>query len=120
MIGIILTSKYIYNFRVYVPDGIYPSLNYTLNSYQAVTLLSEAMNVISINRDSNSAERALFSRYLLHVVGDIHQPLHAIALFNETYKSGDRGGNSLNVIRTNGEETNLHSFWDNGAFLLQN
>ncbi len=78
-------------------------MNYTLNSYQAITALSEAMNVISLNRDSNSAERALFSRYLLHIVGDIHQPLHAIALFNSTYKTGDRGGNSLNVVKTDGD-----------------
>lgn len=42
--------------------------------------------------------------YLVHFVGDIHQPLH---LGN----AGDRGGNSINVI-VHGERTNLHAVWD--------
>jgi hypothetical protein len=50
--------------------------------------------------------------FLIHLVGDVHQPLHAI---------GDaRGGNSINVLQFGtqqcGERTlcNLHSTWDDG------
>lgn len=32
------------------------------------------------------------ARYLLHLVGDIHQPLHSTMMFNATYKTGDLGG----------------------------
>lgn len=47
-----------------------------------------------------------------HLVGDIHQPLHAVALFSKQFPQGDRGGNSFAVKR--GESPmNLHSFWDN-------
>ena len=54
------------------------------------------------------------------MVGDIHQPLHSVALYNKTYPEGDRGGNSLTVYYQNSTKTNLHSFWDAGANLLQN
>jgi hypothetical protein len=42
--------------------------------------------------------------WVCHLVGDLHQPLHAG--FGK-----DRGGNDVNVI-FNDEEINLHSFWD--------
>lgn len=44
-------------------------------------------------------------RYLVHVVGDIHQPLHV----GNDY---DRGGNACLVRYTNGQTGNFHSFWD--------
>jgi hypothetical protein len=30
---------------------------------------------------------------VVHLVGDIHQPLHSVALYNLTYPKGDIGGN---------------------------
>ena len=67
-----------------------------------------------------TAERALFARYLVHIVGDIHQPLHSAALFNKTYKSGDQGGNFLRIKTLDGKTSNFHAFWDSGAYLFQN
>lgn len=34
-------------------------------------------------------------RFVLHIVGDIHQPLHSIQFYNNTYNGpkGDMGGN---------------------------
>lgn len=57
-------------------------------------------------RDRGSArkERVEALRFLVHFVGDIHQPLHA------GYAS-DRGGNDIRV-RWFGESTNLHTVWD--------
>lgn len=54
------------------------------------------------------------------MTGDIHQPLHSVSLFNETFKSGDRGGNSLTIYLQDGSKTNLHSFWDAGGMRVQN
>jgi hypothetical protein len=45
-------------------------------------------------------------RFLVHFVGDIHQPLHV-------GRRADRGGNSIKVMWFK-EETNLHSVWDSG------
>jgi S1/P1 Nuclease len=47
-------------------------------------------------------DRAL--RFLIHLVGDIHQPLYAGF-------AKDRRGNSVEV-RFNGRKNNLHSLWD--------
>ena len=52
------------------------------------------------------------ARYLLHLIGDIHQPLHSTDMFNETYKTGDLGGNLIKVKLINGSSINLHAFFD--------
>jgi hypothetical protein len=48
--------------------------------------------------------RAEALRFLIHFVGDIHQPLHAA-------DNRDRGGNEFRVILA-GKRTNLHAVWD--------
>ena len=54
-------------------------------------------------------ERRLAVQVLVHLVGDIHQPLHAS-------DHGDRGGNEVRVsfTRASGQQrqTNLHAAWD--------
>jgi hypothetical protein len=48
--------------------------------------------------------------WILHLVGDIHQPLHATSRFTASQPTGDAGGNLVR-IRTRGEKV-LHFFWD--------
>jgi hypothetical protein len=50
-------------------------------------------------------ERLLALKFLLHLVGDLHQPLHV-------GDDHDRGGNELNVRLPDGELCNLHAAWD--------
>jgi hypothetical protein len=48
--------------------------------------------------------------WLLHLVGDIHQPLHCTALFSvDHFPKGDEGGNKILLVKGK----NLHSLWDN-------
>lgn len=57
---------------------------------------------------------------LLHVVGDIHQPLHAATRVSKEYPKGDRGGNSVRIVGSRVAK-NLHQFWDRGGgFLTRN
>ena len=49
--------------------------------------------------------------WLLHLVGDVHQPLHCTSRFTQGQTSGDEGGNLVNV-RDNGRTKRLHAFWD--------
>jgi S1/P1 Nuclease len=44
-------------------------------------------------------------RYLIHFVGDVHQPLHAIS-------DADLGGNCEHIDPPIGEARNLHAVWD--------
>lgn len=52
-------------------------------------------------------------RYLIHLVGDIHQPLHASSLYSAKFPGSDRGGNSFLVTYPGDKNIkNLHSLWD--------
>ena len=55
------------------------------------------------------ADRAVALYWILHLMGDIHQPLHTGSLFSQTVlEVGDAGGNR---ISTN-PHRNLHAAWD--------
>lgn len=58
-------------------------------------------------------EQALFFRFLIHFIGDIHQPLHAATRVTAALPQGDAGGN-LYPIHYHSIK-NLHKFWDRGA-----
>jgi hypothetical protein len=53
---------------------------------------------------TSKADRQLALRFIVHLVADLHQPLHA-------GKPGDRGGNDVKV-KWFGRDTNLHAVWD--------
>jgi len=55
-------------------------------------------------------ERAEALKFLIHLVGDLHQPLHS-------GDNHDRGGNDLRITH-NGRPGNLHSLWD-GALVVE-
>jgi hypothetical protein len=55
---------------------------------------------------SNDQTKLLALKYLVHLVADVHQPLHAGF-------ADDRGGN-LYQVQFMGRGTNLHSVWDTG------
>ena len=50
--------------------------------------------------------------WMLHIVGDLHQPLHATARYTRELPAGDRGGNEESVIPATGEIISLHAYWD--------
>jgi hypothetical protein len=54
--------------------------------------------------------RALDLVWLIHLVGDIHQPLHTISLVDaqDTLPGGDLGGNRFPLA----DHHNLHGYWD--------
>jgi hypothetical protein len=56
--------------------------------------------------------RAIALCWVLHLVGDIHQPLHATSLFGKKYPTGDKGGNAF-IVRGPTGNTGLHGIWDN-------
>lgn len=98
-----------------------PVINYTEAAVNSIEIMKVATKTLKANIMRNSAERALFARYVVHLAGDIHQPLHSVALFNLTYPKGDLGGNLLKVTLKNGtNNSNFHSYWDAGAYILQN
>jgi hypothetical protein len=52
---------------------------------------------------------------VLHLGGDIHQPLHTITLISPQFPDGDKGGNAFLVLRDPpylNTLMNLHLIWD--------
>jgi hypothetical protein len=59
------------------------------------------------------AQKAIALCWLLHLTGDIHQPLHAVTMVSARWPQGDRGGNLFWVKPgVVDKPVNLHSFWD--------
>ena len=87
-----------------------------MTSYQqdvnSINIINWCISVLKNNKEGISFERAWMTRYLLHVVGDIHQPLHNTNFFNGTYKNGDLGGNLIKINILNGSSMNLHAYFD--------
>eukprot|EP00923_Selenidium_pygospionis_P054100 GHVN01094232.1.p1 GENE.GHVN01094232.1~~GHVN01094232.1.p1 ORF type:complete len:447 (+),score=87.71 GHVN01094232.1:465-1805(+) len=58
-------------------------------------------------------------RLLIHIIGDIHQPLHSCEAFSKKYPQGDEGGNKIH-IHTDSFKGTLHFLWDSAAGLFEN
>lgn len=62
---------------------------------------------------TDSAQRAQALCWLLHVLGDLHQPLHAAEFFSTGFPQGDEfGGKRFVKDPLTGAPTNLHWLWD--------
>ena len=70
------------------------------------------------SRASNTFEKALMLRFLIHFVGDIHQPLHCASLHTKKHPDGDKGG-TLYMITVD-RATSLHRYWDSALGEYQN
>jgi len=68
-----------------------------------------------IRGSAGDAEKAVAIAWLEHLIGDIHQPLHASGKITPSNPKGDQGGN-LFLLTPKGtprdKQENLHWFWD--------
>ena len=71
----------------------------------------EANRATLRNPERTDAEKAVAICWLAHLVGDIHQPLHATTLYSAQFPEGDRGGNSF-MVSVRRQNQNLHAVWD--------
>ncbi len=70
------------------------------NAYNKIHFLVNQLK----NKNLAQKEKLMYLRFLIHLVGDVHQPLHVS-------RKGDRGGNDLKVTWF-GEPSNMHKIWD--------
>ena len=72
------------------------------------------------NGNVDAWTRGVALRYLLHMVADLHQPLHTVSRCTPQTPQGDEGGNGflLRAGSSAGDVGNLHSMWDSmgGAY----
>lgn len=77
-----------------------------------IQAISEQLAILS-DKTAPGAKRAAALRYIIHFVGDLHQPLHDVS-------NADRGGNCVPVqyfrrkprAKNNNYTPNLHQLWD--------
>lgn len=93
----------------YSQDGIGTRVVYSDNVVWAIEQSRRTLK----SPQANEAERALFLRFLLHFVGDVHQPLHAFEYYDEHYPDGTQGGNLYPIKSKYGN--NLHRYWDHAG-----
>jgi len=89
--------------RTPVPTGRHPGIERTctcLCNRQDRPFAAEL-----ISPATKPEEQIIALKFLLHFVGDLHQPLHAA-------DDHDRGGNSKRVSFPGAKGGNLHHFWD--------
>lgn len=84
----------------------------------AISAIEEAEAAIQFGL-KDDFEKGFNLRVLLHVVGDIHQPMHAVSQFSQAYPQGDKGGNLVRLAK-NPLAANLHAYWDKGGGFLIN
>lgn len=97
----------------YAPDGT-PAL--PPRSVNALKAVDHALQVLN-NSAYSAEEKGLQLRILMHVVADLHQPMHTVSLYRVDFPQGDAGGNRF-ILGPNRVANNLHAYWDRGGGLL--
>lgn len=76
------------------------------NALTEIKLLTDA-----IGTDESDDIKSYDVAWLEHLVGDVHQPLHATSRFTRNHPNGDAGGNFIALCaKPCGDE--LHAYWD--------
>jgi hypothetical protein len=96
---------------VTIPDGESYNREYQEASGDAYQMLLNIKEKLKSKSLSEKEERE-YLKMLIHIVGDLHQPLHV-------GRGDDKGGNDVRVFYFN-QETNLHSVWDTKMIEGQN
>jgi len=95
-----------------------PSPPWYATSGNAVEAL--ALNIaIARNPRASDRDRAVALCWIFHIVGDVHQPLHAAELFSRALPQGDFGGDRIYLIDPeSGAPVKLHWYWDDAVSQL--
>jgi hypothetical protein len=99
-------------------EGISERTNVGAEPENVLSRINWAMNTLRKGAGSNKTDAETLG-FLFHLVGDVHQPLHAATRYTAANPNGDQGGNFFKIkMPPDAHITNLHAFWDaaGGAF----
>lgn len=83
----------------------------TDNAVWAINMIKPVLK----NTHANDYERARFLAFLIHIEGDLHQPLHTVSRISAEHLDGDQGGNLFSIIDpVSKSKITLHKYWDGG------
>lgn len=107
------TSQYNAWHYINLPDVYDDITPPPLNPQNAVWAIDQSEQILKDDH-TPSKKAAQYLSFLIHFVGDIHQPLHSICRYSHIFPppAGDEGGNYY-FIQAH-YASNLHSLWDMG------
>ncbi|MCA1816124.1 MAG: S1/P1 nuclease [Acidobacteria bacterium] len=94
-------------------DGVPPDPKLQPDKENAVARLNWAVESLRKGTGADKKDAELLG-YVFHLVGDLHQPLHAATRVTAAHKEGDAGGNQFKLANVP-EVDNLHAYWDAAA-----
>jgi len=96
-------------------DGIPERTNVGPEPENVLSRLNWSINTLRKGTGSNKTDAETLG-FLYHLVGDVHQPLHATTRYSPANPNGDAGGNGFK-IQLPGETrpSSLHFYWDSAA-----
>lgn len=86
-----------------------------VNQDNIVFALEQSQQVLNSFKSPINQKRQ-FLKFMIHLMGDIHQPLHCATLYSKAFLQGDQGGNRF--LLKDSSAQNLHALWDQGLGLL--
>jgi len=68
------------------------------------------------NKNLSAEDRAVALCWVIHLVGDLHQPCHSTTLFSRRFTGpeGDHVATKLSVETPTGQNATMHHLWDDG------
>jgi hypothetical protein len=98
----------------YKPEG-QPTSVQTVDPPPDNILQAYQTNLDILRIPAPESTKAVALCWIFHLIGDVHQPLHTVALFTTQFPppEGDRGGTRLYIrVREGASTISLHAFWD--------
>jgi hypothetical protein len=106
----------------YSPDGFLSNqdlsrLSVKYQNNDGVAAIQKSIATLT-NPRASKWEKAFMLRVLLHVVGDIHCPMHCVQLFSKQFPEGDKGGVRFPLTGPDSLAVkHLHGLWDSIVLL---
>jgi hypothetical protein len=85
--------------------------NFSFSKPNAEVALSNSIVVLK-DTSRSASDRAVSLCWVLHLMGDLHQPLHAATLVSAAKPRGEGLGGGCVVRDLKGEQITLHAYWD--------
>lgn len=107
--GINFYNQWHYHDKYFSSDGT--TLPKSYNSGKAYTMLKKHLDLFMSDKTTDY-EKAFSLKFIIHIYGDLHQPMHNASRVSKYYPRGDLGGNFFKI--NDPDYKNLHSLWDSG------
>lgn len=108
--GVHLYDHWHYTNIPYNPDGLALPESAPQNVVWAINNCKSILQ----RESAKDLEKGRALAFLIHFIGDIHQPLHCGSMYSNEMPGGDQGGNKYMVEEAHG---GLHKLWDDGCGL---